>query len=74
MKNKNFESQLLKIGEMMELGKDEIKHTLKSRKNFIITALLVAFAFIVVGSGWAYGVLRYGGSSIHDFIELGRFL
>jgi len=74
MKNKNLESKLFKIGEMMDLGKDEIKFTLKSRKNVIVTALLVAFAFVIVGSGWAYGVLRYGGSGIQDFIELGKFL
>lgn len=71
--NKNLEKYLESSGKILDIGKKEIKVTLKSRKNIVVAFVLMvlAFAFAQVAS---YGTLRYAGASIYDFLEFGKFL
>ena len=71
--NKNLENYLQSSGKILNISKNEIKATLKTRKNVVLTFILMvaAFAFAQIVS---YGTLRYTGASIYEFTELGKFL
>ena len=71
--NTKLDNMLCEAGQMLDIGKDEIKHAVMSRKNIVVVGLMAFFAFALVHN-MTYGTLRYGGVSIHDFIQLGKFL
>ena len=73
MKNVNLENMLSEAGQMLNIGKEEVKNTLKSRKNIAIAFVLFALGLFLV-QGLTYGTLRYAGASINDFIQMGKFL
>ena len=68
--NTKLENMLCEAGQMLDIGKNEIKHAVMSRKNIVVVGLMAFFAFVFIHNG----TLRYGGASIHDFIHLGKFL
>ena len=72
-KNTKLENLLCETGQMLDLGKNEIKYAVLSRKNIFVVGLMAVFAFVLVHNV-TYGTLRYTGASIHDFIQLGKFL
>ena len=71
--NTKLENMLCEAGQMLDIGKNEIKHAVMSRKNIVVVGLMAFFAFVFIHN-FTYGTLRYGGASIHDFIHLGKFL
>ena len=71
--NTKLENMLFEAGQLLDIGKNDIKHAVMSRKNIIVVGLMAFFAFVLVHN-MTYGTLRYGGVSIHDFIHLGKFL
>jgi len=71
--NIKLESMLCEAGQILDIGKNEIKNAVMSRKNIIVVGLMAFFAFVLVHNV-TYGTLRYTGASIHDFIQLGKFL
>jgi len=71
--NTRLENMLCEAGQMLDIGKDEIKHAVLSRKNIVVIGLMAFFAFVFVHN-ITYGTLRYAAASIHDFIQLGKFL
>ncbi|KYK22228.1 hypothetical protein AYK24_02440 [Thermoplasmatales archaeon SG8-52-4] len=73
MKNAKLETKIYEMGRLIDLGKDEVKYALKSRKNIVLAGILAFFAFILV-QNIAYGTLRYMGASINDFIQFSKFL
>lgn len=73
MKNAKLETKIYEMGQLINLGKDEIKYTLKSRKNIVVVGILTFFAFILV-QNVTMGPHRYIGASINDFIQLSKFL
>jgi hypothetical protein len=73
MKNAKLETKIYEMGRLINLGKDEVKYALKSRKNIVLAGALAFFAFILV-QNIAYGPLRYMGASINDFIQFSKFL
>jgi hypothetical protein len=72
-KNKKLENRIYEMGQLINLGKDEVKYALKSRKNIVFAGALAFFAFIVV-QNITYGTLRYQPGSINDFIQFSKFL
>lgn len=72
-KNNNLQNYLESSGKILNIGKNEIKATLKSRKNIVVAFGLMAFAFVFAQVA-SYGTLRYAGASIYDFLEFGKFL
>ena len=73
MKNVNLENMLSEAGQMLNIGKEEVKNTLKSRKNIAIAFVLFVLGLFLV-QGITYGTFRYAGASINDFIQMGKFL
>lgn len=73
IKNAKLETKIYEMGRLIDLGKDEVKYALKSRKNIVLAGILAFFAFILV-QNIAYGTLRYMGASINDFIQFSKFL
>ena len=72
-KNEKLETKVYEMGQLINLGKDEVKYALKSRKNIIVAGVLALFAFILV-QNITYGTLRYQPPGISDFIQFGKFL
>lgn len=70
--NHEIENLLKEAGEKIDIGKDEIKYTLKHRKKAIIMSILFTIAFLTLSS-IQYGPLRYCPSSIKDFFQIGGF-
>jgi len=71
--NTKLENMLFEAGQILDIGKNEIKNAVMSRKNIVVVGLMAFFAFVLVHDV-TYGTLRYAGVSIHDFSHLGRFL
>ena len=71
--NTKLENMLFEAGQMLDIGKNEIKHAVMSRKNIVVVGLMAFFAFVFIHD-FTYGTLRYAGVSIHDFVHLGKFL
>ena len=71
--NAKLSSLLNETGEMLKLGKSEISMAVKSRKNIVIASLFAFFAIVILQNIASNGT-RYAGSSINDFIQMGRFL
>ena len=72
-KSAKLEAKMYEMGQLINLGKDEVKYALKSRKNIVVAGVLAFFAFIVV-QNITYGTLRYTGACINDFIQFSKFL
>ena len=72
-KNAKLETKVYEMGQLINLGKDEVKYALKSRKNIVVAGALAFFAFVFV-QNIAYGTLRYTGACINDFIQMSKFL
>ena len=47
MKNAKLETKIYEMGRLINLGKDEVKYALKSRKNIVLAGTLAFFAFIL---------------------------
>jgi len=71
--NTKIENMLYETGQLLDIGKNEIKHVVMSRKNFIVVGFMAFFALKFIHD-LTYGTLRYGAVSINDFINLGKFL
>ena len=71
-KNTKIETTMYEMGQMINLGKDEVKYALKSKKNIVVASALAVFAFIFVGHVAIPG--RYSAPCINDFIQLSKFL
>jgi len=71
--NAKLETKIYEMGQIINLGKDEIQYALKSRKNIVVATVLAFLAFIVV-QNITYGTLRYQPASISDFIQFSKFL
>jgi hypothetical protein len=72
-KNPKLEKMVCEAGQLLGIGKTEVKHALMSRKNVIVAGVIAIFAIILVPS-ITYGTLRYIGVSINDFIQISKFL
>ncbi len=73
MRRKNIEGNLFRIGQMLELKREEIKLTLKHRKHPIIMTVLIIFAAIVLGNDAMVFGKKYVGVSPLDFDFFQRF-
>lgn len=72
-KSAKLETKMYEMGQLINLGKDEVKYALKSRKNIVVAGILTLFAFILV-QNLLYGPTRYMSASIQDFVQLSKFL
>ena len=72
-KSAKLETKMYEMGQLINLGKDEVRNALKSRKNIVVAGVLALFAFIIV-QNITYGTLRYQPPGITDFFQFGRFL
>lgn len=71
-KNTKLETKMYEMGQLIDLGKDEVKYVLKSKKNIVVAGALAFFAFIFVETMVSPG--RYGSACISDFIHISKFL
>lgn len=60
------EDNLLKIGQTLGIAKDEIKNTIKRRKNLFIMGAVFSLALASMYSFYHLGT-EYGGISWEDF-------
>lgn len=72
-KNEKLETKVYEMGQLINLGKDEVKYALKSRKNVVVAGILAFLAAIII-QNIVTGPHRYIGASINDFVQLGKFL
>ncbi|HUT00259.1 MAG TPA: hypothetical protein VMY59_08090 [Candidatus Thermoplasmatota archaeon] len=72
-KNVQLESKIYEMGQLINLGKNEVKDALTSRKNMVVAGMLTFFAFLLF-QNITYGTLRYTGVCINDLIQLSKFL
>ena len=72
-KSAKLETKMYEMGQLINLGKGEVKYALKSRKNIVVVGVLTFLAFILV-QNITMGPHRYIGASINDFIQLSKFL
>jgi hypothetical protein len=71
--NKNLKNYLESSGQILDIGKNEIKAALQSRKHIVVAIVILALTSIFAQAA-SYGTLRYAGASIYDFLEFGKFL
>ncbi|UCD13401.1 MAG: hypothetical protein JSW60_07545 [Thermoplasmatales archaeon] len=70
--NAKIENMLNEIGETLEIGKEEIKMTLKNKKGPIIVGFVILAAALALGYIPIYGK-RYAAISPLDFTSLKNF-
>jgi hypothetical protein len=73
IRRRNIEDHLCKIGQLLELKREEIKLMLKQRKHPIIMAVLVMLAAVVLGNNAMVFGKKYIGVSPLDFDFFQRF-
>jgi hypothetical protein len=72
-RKKSIENNLYRIGQLLELKKEEIRLTLKHKKHPIIMTALIIFAAILMGNNAMVFGKKYIGVSPLDFALFQRF-
>jgi hypothetical protein len=72
-KSQTLQASIYEMGQLLNLQKDQVKSTLKSRKNIVIASILALIASLVV-EHIIWGTLRYTGACINDIVQMGKYL
>lgn len=72
-KNTKLENMIYEAGQLIDMGKTEVKNALVSKKNVIVAGAIAIFALIIFDNIATLGN-RYAGGSINDFIQMSKFL
>jgi hypothetical protein len=73
IRRKNIENNLYRIGQLLELKREEIKLTLKHKKHPIVMTALIIIAAIALGNNAMVFGKKYVGVSPLDFDFFQRF-
>lgn len=68
MKYADIEHKLYDMGKTLEIGKEEIKATVKNNKKPIVICAIIVAGLLTTGN-LAYLGSRYATVSLHDFLN-----